>query len=279
MKIEASHRLKAINVDYYQRLQHLSDMIDEPSWAVLTSSVLNPKMLTASQKVEALDLWKKVKDLGMVKKLTQFIEHFRKITERIAEEVGIELKQVIEAFQTKPMLAFFKAIKFSVSMLLKPIKAFADLYKAGILKVFEELHKTGVFQRLHSGALKVDEFLDQYPIMRRLAGPAVAGLLLWMWTSANFTGSPALDMDLTAVLKAALAGNWSAAELFTSPEGLAALGLLITGLTLPFPSPLWLSAGLPINLFIALCYTAFKHLKGENAVVQKLRSHMKFAKL
>src|SRR6185312_15825514 len=102
MKIEASHRLKAINVDYYQRLQQLSEMIDEPSWAVLTASILTPKVLTASQKVEALDLWQKVKDLGMVKKLTQFIEHFRKLTERIAEEVGIELQQVIEAFQTKP---------------------------------------------------------------------------------------------------------------------------------------------------------------------------------
>lgn len=276
-KVSAAQRLKAINVEYYQRLQQLSDMIDEPSWAVLTASILTPKVLTASQKVEALDLWKKVKDLGMVKKLTQFIEHFRKLTEKIAEEAGIDLRQVVEAFQTKPMLAFFKAIKFSISVLMKPIKAFAELYKAGILKVFEEVHKTGVFQKLHSGAIKVDEFLDQYPIMRRLAGPAIAGLLLWMWTSANFTGSPSLDMDLTAVLKAALAGQWSAAELFTSPSGLAALGLLVTGLTLPFPSPLWLSAGLPINLFIALCYTAFKHLKGEESVARRLKSHMKFA--
>jgi hypothetical protein len=279
VKVRASQRLKAINVDYYQRLEQLSEMIDEPSWAVLTSSILTPKLLTASQQVEARDLWQKVKDLGMVKKLTQFIEHFRKITEKIAEEVGIELRQVLEAFQTKPMLAFFKAIKFSVSLLLKPIKAFADLYKDGILKVFETLHKTGVFQKLHRGAMKVDEFLDQYPIMRRLAGPAVAGLLLWMWTSANFTGSPSLDLDLTAALKAALAGQWSAAELFTSPEGLAALGLLVTGLTLPFPSPLWLSAGLPVNLFIALCYTAFKHLKGETDVAKKLKSRMKFTKV
>ena len=279
MKIQASQRLKATNVEYQQRLQQLSEMIDEPSWALLTASILAPKVLTASQQVEVLNLWQKVKDLGMVKKLTQFIEHFRKLTERIAEEVGIELQQIIEAFQTKPMLAFFKAIKFSVSMLLKPIKAFADLYKAGILKVFEAIHKTKALQKLHSGAMKVDDFLDQYPIMRRLAGPAVAGLLLWMWTSGNFTGSPALDMDLTAVLKAALAGQWSAADLFTSPEGLAALGLLITGLTFPFPSPLWLSAGLPINLFIALCYTAFKHLKGETDVAKRLKSRMKFAKV
>jgi hypothetical protein len=279
LEINASKRLKALDVDYYQRLQQLSELIDEPEWAVLTASILTPKMLTASQKIEALDLWQKVKDLGMVKKLTQFIEHFRKLAERIADEIGVELQQVIEAFQTKPMLAFFKAIKFSISSLLKPIKAFADLYKAGILKVFEEIHKTGVFQRLHSGALKVDEFLDQYPIMRRLAGPAVAGLLLWMWCAADFTYSPSLDMDLTAILRAALVGHWSAAELFTSPEGLTALGLLVAGLTVPWPSPAWLSADVPFNILVALCYTAFKHLKGEGAVVRKLKSRMKFAKL
>lgn len=279
MKIEASQRLRAISVDYYQRLQQLSDMIDEPEWAVLTASLLTPKVLTASQKVEALDLWQKVKDLGMVKKLTQFIEHFRKVAEKIADEVGLELQQVIEAFQTKPMLAFFKAIKFSISALLKPLKAFADLYKAGILKVFEEIHRTGVFQKLHSGALKVDEFLDQYPIMRRLAGPAVAGLLLWMWCAADFTYSPSLDMDLTSILRAALAGHWSAAELFTSPEGLTALGLLVAGLTMPWPSPAWLSADVPFNILVALCYTAFKHLKGEGGVAKKLKGKMKFVRL
>jgi len=279
MKIEASQRLKAVNVDYYQRLQQLSEMIDEPSWAVLTASVLTPKVLTASQKVEALDLWKKVKDLGMVKKLTQFIEHFRKLTERIAEEVGIELQQVIEAFQTKPMLAFFKAIKFSISALLKPLKAFSELYRAGILKVFETIHKTGAIQKLHSGAMKVDEFLDQYPLLRRLAGPAVAGLLLWMWCAADFTYSPSLDMDLTSILKAALAGQWSASELFTSPEGLTAIGLLVAGLAVPWPSPVWLSADMPFNLLVALCYTAFKHLKGENAIAKRLKSRMKFTHL
>lgn len=279
MKIEASQRLRAISVDYYQRLQQLSEMIDEPEWAVLTASILTPKVLTASQKVEALDLWQKVKDLGMVKKLTQFIEHFRKVAEKIADEVGLELQQVIEAFQTKPMLAFFKAIKFSISALLKPLKAFADLYKAGILKVFEEIHRTGVFQKLHSGALKVDEFLDQYPIMRRLAGPAIAGLLLWMWCSADFTYEPALDMDLTSILKAALAGHWSAAELFTSPEGLTAIGLLVAGLAMPWPSPAWLSADVPLNILVALCYTAFKHLKGEGGIAKKLKGKMKFTKL
>lgn len=278
-KVSAARRLKAVSVDYYQRLQQLSEMIDEPEWAVLTASILTPKVLTASQKVEALDLWQRVKDLGMVKKLTQFIEHFRKVAERIADEVGIELRQVIEAFQTKPMLAFFKAIKFSISAVLKPLKAFADLYKAGILKVFEEVHKTGVFQKLHSGALKVDEFLDQYPIMRRLAGPAIAGLLLWMWCSADFTYEPALDMDLTSILKAALAGHWSAAELFTSPEGLTAIGLLVAGLAMPWPSPAWLSADVPLNILVALCYTAFKHLKGEGGITKKLKGKMKFTKL
>jgi len=281
IKINASTRLRGFSsdMDYQTRMQQLCALIDEPNWMVLTASIIQPKVLTASQKVEALDLWKKVKDLGMVKRLTEFIEHFRKMAEKLSHEFGLEIHEIVEAFQTAPMLGFFKAIRFSIALLLKPIKAFADLYKEGILKVFHELHTTQVFQKLHSGALKVDEFLEQYPIMRKLAGPAIAGLLLWIWLSGNFTGAPAIDMDLTAMMKAALQGHWSAAELFTSKEGLAMLGLLVAGLTTPWPSPVWLSMALPFNLLVALCYTAFKHLKGENAVVQKIKQHIKWGHL
>ncbi len=280
VKLNAAQRLKhhlEASVTE-QRMQALCDLIGEPEWMTLTATLLSdPRKLTASQKVEALDLWNKIKDIGMVTKITEFLQHLKGMAEKLVHELKVDLADIIEAFQSKPMLAFFKAIKFSLSILLKPIKAFAELYKDGILKVFHELHKTGVFQKLHSGAMKVDEFMDSHPILRRLAGPAIAGLLFWMWTSASFTSSPALDLDLTAMLKAALTGHWSAAELFTSKEGLAAIALLISGLAFPFPNPVWLSGGMPLNLLIALCYTAFRHAKTGVQELKKVKQHIKFA--
>jgi hypothetical protein len=280
IELKAAHRLRAEQIEEDQRMKELCVLMDDPAWHTLTSALWkNPNEVTASQKVEALDLWKKVQDLGMVKTLTKFLTQLGSTAKALSKELGLEISEIIQAFQTKPMLAFFKAIKFSFKTLLRPLKAFGELYKAGILKVFAELHNTKVFQALHSGALKVDELLNRYPLLRRLTGPAIAGLLLWMWLSASFSGSPELDIDLTAMMKAALGGQWSAAELFTSKEGLVAIGLLLSGLFAPVPSPVWLSGGMPINLLIALCYTAFKHLQGEAPTAQKIKKHMKFGRV
>jgi hypothetical protein len=271
IKIDAAARLQAGN-------PCLATVLTEADFHQLVATFGHSNVVTAHQ-VEALDLWQKVKDAGLTKKLMSFIKDLRAMINRLVSELGLELAEVIAAFQTKPMFAFFKAIKFSLSLLIKPIHEFTKLYQAGILKIFAELHKTGALQKLNKGAVKVDELFDRYPLLRRLAGPAIAGLMLWMWLSANFTGEPGLDMDLTNMIKAALYGHWSAAELFTSPAGLAALGLLVAGLLTPWPSPLWLNEALPFNLMVALCYTAFKHLKGETATATKIRKHMKMGHL
>lgn len=271
--VNAAYRLRA------STYPQLHDLIDERTWTTLTACALESNKLTASTQVEALDLWKKVKDLGLTKKLLDFIEHLKSVMQKLASELHLELKEVVAAFSTRPMFAFFKAVKFSLNAVFKPLKALDQLYRAGIMKVFAEIHKNGMFQKIHDGAIKVDELFDRYPILRKLAGPAVAGLLLWMWLSGNFTGEPGMDMDLTAMFKAALQGHWSAADLFTSPSGLAAITLLLTGLLSPWPSPAWLNIAIPLNLLVALCYTAFKHLPGGVATANKIKSHMKFAKV
>lgn len=260
MKINASARL------------HFSNQIEYAHWHAVMSSYQNPNQ------VQAFDLWRPFQGLGAVKKIQELFSDFKKWAIKIVEQTGLEFMDVIEAFKTKPMFAFLKAIRFSFNLLLKPLKAFSKLYKDGILKVFETIHKSGAFQKLHSGAMKLDEFLDQYPMLKRLTGPAVAGLLIWMWISGNFTGHPDLDMDLSALVNAALKGSWSAAELFTSPQGLAALTLLFTGLALPWPTPAWLDEAIPFNLLVALCYTAFSHLRDPKfkAALSKLKPHIKF---
>jgi hypothetical protein len=260
MKIEAARRLRAS--DY----RVLAAQLDYEQWSAILSHINEP------QKVVALDVWKSVKT-GL-DQINSLVQHVKKLIEEVAHEVGLEIKDIIETFRTKPMLAFLKACKFSIMTLVKPLKAFATLYKDGILKIFAELHDTKAFQQLHSGAIKVDEFLARYPLLRQLAGPAIAGLLIWIWLTGNFTAHPDLDMDLVALIKAALGGHWSAAELFTSPQGLLMMGLLVAGLTAPWPSPAWLTGSVPFNILVALCYTAYKHAPTNPTVKQGL-SHLK----
>lgn len=265
MKIEAATRLRAY--EGYNFTTMLA-CLEQDQWNALLDRIDDPN------KIESADIWKKITDMGLFKHVNELFGRVKEMIAHIAESIGTDVKEIIEVFRTKPMLAFLKAIKFSIVTILKPIKEFAKLYKEGIMKVFEELHKTKAMQKLHSGALKLDEFLDQYPIIKRLAGPAVAGLLIWMWLSGSFTGHPDLDIDLSAVISAALHGQWSAAELFTSKQGLVALGLLFAGLTLPCPSPPWLASGLPLNALLALCYTAYRHVP-KTAEIKESYNHIK----
>lgn len=271
-----------IKIDAATRLWGTSDFtvlaahVDHEQWAVILAHIADPR------KVESLDIWKTLTSKGTLQQINDLFVHIKTFIHEAAKALGIEVKAIVEAFKTKPMFAFLKAIKFSLSLILKPLKAFADLYKDGILKVFAEIHKSSAFQKLHEGALSVDEFLNQYPILKRLAGPAVAGLLIWIFLSGNFTAHPDLDMDLSAVIKATLQGHWSAAELFTSKEGLTSIGLLLSGLLAPWPSPAWLNVHTPINILVAMCYTAFKHLplKGEvKTNLMHIKSKIKWGSL
>jgi len=260
MKIEAHARLLA------SRHRTLASQIQYAHWTALLDNINEPN------KVHALDIWKSIKT--GVDQINDFFQHIKSMVSEVAKETGLEISAIVEAFKTRPMFALLKAIKFTVASLVKPIKAFATLYKEGILTLFSKLHETRAFQKLHSGALKLDEFLEEYPILRRLAGPAVAGLLIWAFLAGNFTAHPDLDMDFAALIKAALHGHWSAAELFTSPQGLLAISLVVAGLATPWPSPSWLAVSIPYNLMIAVCYTAFKHAPSNPTVKQGL-SHLK----
>lgn len=269
-------KILASSIEYADdHFDELASHMELPHWhAVLSACATNSRPETSA------DLWKIITDKGLLKRVSDLIDHMTKTIKQTATELKMEALDIIAAFKTRPMFAFFRAVKFSVNLLIKPIKAFAELYRAGLMKVFVELHKSRAFQALNDGAIKLDEFLSRYPILKRLAGPAIAGLLIWMFLAGNFTFHPDMDMDLIGVVKAALFGDWSVAELFTSPQGLMALGLLITGLgALPWPSPAWLALATPKNILIALCYTSFKHLPQNTKIktdVLRIKQHIKF---
>lgn len=175
----------------------------------------------------------------------------------IVEDFGIGYDVIIKAFKNKDIFLLMKAFGFQIKTILKALISLSNLAHSGLFKVFEELAKNNAVAKLKSGALKVDELLEQYPILKKVNGPVVAALLLYIWLNMTFIGSLDYDMNFTDIGKA-LRGDYSIADLFASPAGLMTLTLFATG---PYFSVAWLGhAG--YNLIVALTYTTVKKTAG-----------------
>ena len=193
--------------------------------------------------------------------LINFVKDAKKVLTEIAEMGKVSFDELIEAFKSKELFQIFKAVHFSLKKLLAAVQALGGLVSKGLFAVLGEIEKTGAFQDIRKGVMKVDDLLDKYPIVKKLAGPALAGLLLWIWLNSAFTGDPELDLDLSYVI-GAFAGHFTITDLFMSKEGLAMLALLVGGFTGIGVS--WLAASNAINLLLALLYTGSKKAKEKN---------------
>jgi hypothetical protein len=194
---------------------------------------------------------------------------------QIVTDFKIGIKDVIAAFKQHDVFALLKAVRFEVKVLLKSIHAFTGLIPKGLIKTFEKLHETRAFKKLASGAMKVDELMDQHPVLKKVAGLALAGFLLWIWLSMSFTGNPAFDFDMNSVFDA-LHGSFSIYDLFVSPEGMAMLTLLAAGMFTSI-GPTWLGSSI-YNLLVALVYTGASKLK-KSDVLHKLGPAMHFKRV
>lgn len=193
---------------------------------------------------------------------------------KIADEFGVGLEHLVHAFKNKDVFHLMKVVGFNIKTLLKSINSLSKLTTQGLNSVFTEIHKTGVFQKLRSGAMTVDEVMDKYPILKKVTGPAVAGLLFYMWTQMTFIGDMDYDFDFSKI-KQALSGKFSIADLFMSPEGLMLTTLFATG---GLMSVAWLGKT-TYNLVLALTYTSYKQKGADLSVVKKMRSAIELERL
>ena len=220
-------------------------------------------------------IFDKLKDLNLVKGLIDFFNDIKEIINALASEFKLGVKEIIKAFKNRDVFGVLKAFGFNLKLMIKSINAFTGIIRKGILKIFEEMASTGVFQKIRSGALKVDEVLNRYPLLKKVAGIAVAGLLLYIWLNMTFIGDMDYDFNF-GDLVAALRGSFSLADLFVSPSGLMLIALLGTGSLLGLSAP-WLGKS-SYNLIMGLSYTAFAKIK-ESALMAKIKKKLKFSKL
>lgn len=194
---------------------------------------------------------------GFPTKLTKFASDLKGHLSGWVEQLGLSLTDVLRAFLSRDVFNFLSKVGFNLSKVLKAVNQALSVVKTGLVRTFERIEKEGWLQKLQQGTAKIDELLSHYPLLKKLTGPVVAGLLVYMWFSMSFTGSLTYDMDLSHIVDA-LAGSYSITDLLATPNGLAQMTLLMTGVltggVLSFP---WLGASLA-NFVLALLYTGAK---------------------
>jgi hypothetical protein len=185
---------------------------------------------------------------------------FHEFLTNLAEEVKTDISAFVKALLSKDIFKLLSKVRFSLSRLVEFLQKAGRMVKDGILQVFETLERKGWLDKIRSGAMKIDDIINEFPILKKVTGPVIAGLLLFIWLNMTFTGDFQYDFNVGMMFDA-LGGKFSIYDLFATPSGLTMLTLLGTGLltggALSFP---WLFSE-KLNLLTAILYTGLVRAK------------------
>ena len=163
-----------------------------------------------------------------------------------------KLEDLVVLFKDSRVFKFFQHINFNLKfffdLIKKGFKVYNDVQKAIAQYVAES--KIGKFTQDKMQGL--DAFLKNHPVLRRISGVAVAGLLLYIWMNMSYTGDFSYDFDFSDILSS-LSGNFSLETLFAGTDGTRLLLLFATGLVgLSFPWPGPSSVQMVVSLLLGL---------------------------
>tara|TARA_B100002019_G_scaffold46397_1_gene39072 strand:+ start:8903 stop:9601 length:699 start_codon:yes stop_codon:yes gene_type:complete len=167
-----------------------------------------------------------------LKKIWSFVTELKNL-------VKVKLLDLIKLFKNKIVFKFFAKIKFSMAKLFSIVKAGFKAYKQVIKAIGEYMASTKVGRWTEDKLKDLDAFLAKHPKTKRIAGLAVAGILIYIWLNMTFTGNADYDFDMGDMIMA-LGGGFTLSTLFAGPEGMALLTLFATGvigLSFPWPGP------------------------------------------
>jgi hypothetical protein len=188
--------------------------------------------------------------------ISKFIKPIKDFIQKISENFKIGMKKVIEAFKKKSVFELLKAIKFNFSLIIKGILELQGLIKNGLFKIFEEISKSKIINKLREGATNIDYLLNKYPIIKKIGGLVIAAILIYMWLNMTFIGDFDTDFNISDITNA-LIGKFTISDLFLGPSGLMLISLFMTG---PYISVAWLGSS-TYNLCLAIFYTGYVKLK------------------
>ncbi|MDX8383509.1 MAG: hypothetical protein R8M45_05470 [Ghiorsea sp.] len=139
-----------------------------------------------------------------------------------------DLKEVLAVFKERKIYKFFASLKWSFDKLLKLLRTGYKAY-GNLMSAFAEFMAKNPVVKWSDGKIKeLDAFLKKHPKTARLAGVAIAGLLVYVWFSVGFSGDFSTDFDMSSILDA-LAGTYTLYSIFGGSNGIKMIALLTAG--------------------------------------------------
>lgn len=169
---------------------------------------------------------------GNLKRKFQFIKD-------IASQLKVNLKDLIGFFKNRSIFKLFSKIGWSLKKLYSYLKMGFKAYQQVLGAVSEYIAKSGVGKWTEDKLKDLDSFLQNHPKLKRIAGIAVASMLVYIWFNMTFTGDAAYDFGMDDMI-AALGGKFALSSLFAGADGTKLLMLFATGalgLSFPWPGP------------------------------------------
>lgn len=187
----------------------------------------------ASYPVEAgiFDNIQKMKDIGQAAK-DKLKNGLKEQIDHVSKNLKITREAVLHAYQEPRMSNILQAVGYSTATLYGVFVQANHAAHDGALTVLthivghEALHKIAHKAGHQENVKKIDSVLEKYPVIKKLSGPAIAGLLLY-----GYCLSPTnklADWDLSNVTKA-LKGEYTARDLVTSSEAVSLTASVASG--------------------------------------------------
>jgi len=202
--------------------------------------------------------WDQIKKIRITRELVRVFSELKSSLEDISKEFKINTKTIIASFTQRDIFGVLKAFAFNLRLILRAFNELTGFIRKGLFEIFREIFRLKIFEGIRRGAIKVDEVINRYPLLKKVTGIVLAGLILYMWLQMTFIGDLEYDFNYETIVLA-LKGTFSIADLFVSPEGLMLLTLFGVGAIFGLSVP-WLGKSL-YNFGLALFYTAYAKLK------------------
>jgi hypothetical protein len=192
-------------------------------------------------------------DESLLSILPGMFREIKKVLSEIVDEYKLDLNDIIEAIKNRE---FFKLVKIvGFSLIIRTLKSFSKLIGSPIDRAFKELHETKMFLKFAKNKDLIKQFLDTHPILRKVTGIALAGLIIFIWLNMTFVGSLDFDMNLS-VIPDVIKGLYTIEDFLCSYDLVKYTVLLFTGVVVVI-SCAWLGRTV-YNLILAIIYTFFK---------------------
>ena len=178
-------------------------------------------------------------DEGILSNLTAGVRSKLDFIQTLASAAKADVQEIITMFKDSRVFKFFSSIRFDLNKLWKSVKAGYAAYATVQKAIAEYIAKSKIGRWTEEALRGLDDWLQNHPKLKKIAGVAVAGMLIYIWMNMSFTGDFHYDFDFSDVLSA-LSGNFALSTLFAGTDGTRLLLLFATGvigLSFPWPGP------------------------------------------